>query len=146
MKINIIFAMVCLGVLGFFMLSRGGVAPTPPALQEGATDLQAAIVQAKAEGKIVFAVASADWCAPCQSYKRGALVDSNVAQWLDDNAITVSIDVTDTNAPNPDAQALGVSCIPATFVLNQEGQLVSRTTGAMNAGDLLAFLDRAAPR
>ncbi|GAB4520282.1 MAG: hypothetical protein Tsb0013_23930 [Phycisphaerales bacterium] len=141
MKAKLIFAALCFALLGYVVISRGGVAPTPAALTgAGVTDLPSAVAKAKQEGKVVFAVATADWCAPCQTYKRGALADEAVASWIEANAVPLTIDVTDPNVPSPDARALGVSGIPATFLIDSSGQVLASATGALGTDDLLALL------
>ncbi len=139
MKTNIIFALVCLGIFAFVLISRGRVAPTPEALVGSASDLQAAVAQAQNEGKVVVAIATADWCPPCQVYKRGALADAGVAEWLNEHAVSLVIDVTDRTTRHPDAEQLGVSGIPATFVI-RDGEIVAEASGAMRAGELLEML------
>ena len=140
MKTNIIFAVLCLAVLGGIVLWRGGVAPTPAALESASTDLASAVDRAKRENKVVFAVATADWCAPCQTYKRHALASDEVGAWLDANAVTLTLDVTDQSNPNRDAIALGVGAIPASFIIDAEGNVLDTRTGAIPQDDLLAWL------
>lgn len=138
MKTNIIFALACLGVFAFVLIARGRVAPTPDALAGSVGGLQAAVAQAQSENKVVVAIATADWCPPCQSYKRGALADERVAQWLDEHAVSVVIDVTDRQ-PNPDAQQLRVGSIPATYVI-RDGSIVAEAVGAIRTNQLLEML------
>ena len=97
-------------------------------------------MRAREEGKVVFAVATADWCPPCQTYKRNALVDDGVAAWLDEHAVTLTIDLSNRSEPNPDAIALGVSPIPETFLISAEGEVLARAVGALKAPDLRAWL------
>ena len=144
MKPALIFATLSFAFLGILMIVRGGTAPTPSALQTtSATDLESAVMRARDENKVVLAIATADWCPPCQVYKRNALVDTRVEEWIADNAVTVTLDVTDPQQPNPDAQALGVNGIPATYIVNAEGELVANAVGAMSADDLLTMLNAA---
>lgn len=142
MKGNLIFALICLAVLGVVVFTRGGVAPTPPALQTSAATLDEALNRAQGEGKVVFAVATADWCGPCQSYKRGALASGEVADWLATHAVTLTMDVTDRQNPDRDALTLGVGAIPATFLINSDGELLARTEGILSRDNLLAWLDK----
>lgn len=88
------------------------------------------------ESDLVFAVATADWCAPCQRYKRGALSDPQVQEWVSENTQPVYINV---DKHSEEAQRLGVRGIPATFLL-RDGEVVSRITGARSADDLLRWL------
>jgi thioredoxin 1 len=116
----------------------GRTAPTPPVFDEGVT--LASAVDAAAADRFVFAVATADWCGPCQGYKRNALTDERVEQWIADNAVPVYINV---DRRPEDAAALGVSAIPATFLL-KDGQIVAGASGAMGADALLDWLNDAA--
>jgi len=118
----------------------GRTAPTPPVFDDEVTLASAVDAAAADEGRFVFAVATADWCAPCQGYKRGALTDQRVERWITDNAVPVYINV--DKRPD-DAAALGVRGIPATFLL-KDGQVVASASGAMGAERLLGWLDEAA--
>ena len=121
-------------------LVAGRKAPTPELFRDSAT-LDAAIERAGAEGRVVVAVAAADWCAPCQTYKRNALSDERVASWLRVNAVPVLIDVTD--GAGAGAGRLGVRAIPATFVLDGHGEVLARREGDASASALLAWLEGA---
>jgi thiol:disulfide interchange protein len=114
----------------------GGPAPTPPGFA-GDAPLQAAIDHAARADRVVVAVATADWCAPCQAYKRGGLAAREVNDWLAANAETVLIDVTD--GATTDSERLQVRCIPATYVI-ADGMILGGRIGAMDAEELLAWL------
>lgn len=146
MKLNILFAVVCFGILGYVIISRGGVAPTPAVFEGAPTDLQSAVQRASDEGKVVVAVATADWCAPCQVYKRNALVDDRVVTWLDAHAVTITIDMTDQSNPPSDGQALGVAGYPTTFLISADGELLASAVGALSADKLGEWLTTNAGR
>ncbi|MFG0274096.1 MAG: thioredoxin family protein [Phycisphaerales bacterium] len=116
----------------------GRTAPTPPAFDTGLT-LASAVDTARSGDRYVLAVATADWCAPCQGYKRGALVDPRVEAWIEDHAVPVYINIDESPG---DARLLDVQGIPATYLI-RDGQVVARASGAMGAGALLDWLDRA---
>lgn len=126
--------------LGVLSCSSGSSVVAPkPAYFDPAMTLDAALAQADREDKVVFAVASGDtWCPPCQRYKRGALSDGRIAQWIAANAVPVYIDV-DPQTGHPDASRLGVRGVPTTVVL-RDGEVVARDTGALSAEDLLQLL------
>ena len=125
--------------MGVVSCSGSKPAPTPPAFA-GSITLEAAEERARAEGRVVVAVATADWCAPCQSYKRGALSDAPVNAWLEAHAVPVLIDV--TKGMTPDAERLGVSPIPATFVL-RDGEIVAQHAGVLTSQKLMRMLESA---
>lgn len=102
-----------------------------------------ALDKAKATGKPVFAVFSASWCPPCQGYKRGALADDKVAQWLEANTVPVYVDVDEQ--PNA-ARKLDVSSIPATFMLSPTGEVSAKAVGPLSTKDLLGWLDSNKPK
>ena len=141
-KIGIILLVFVLGLLTFQMFSKRK-APTPAAFQGGIT-LADATAASAGDGKVVFVVAHADWCGPCQNLKRGALSDPAVSSWLEANTHPVSLDVTTISDSTPQwvkeaATSLGISGIPA-MVLMRDGKVVSRKVGSMGADDLLAWL------
>lgn len=131
-----IVIVIALLALVAFQFVRTRPAPTPRVFDEDVR-LQEAINSAKDDGRVVFAVATATWCPPCQSYKRNGLADPKVASWLADHAIPVYIDV---DQQRGEAQALGVSGIPATFVI-RDGAVVASRTGAIGGGELLGWLE-----
>lgn len=115
----------------------GRTAPTPPVFDTGMT-LTRAVEDAGSSDRLVLAVATADWCSPCQGYKRGALVDARVEAWIEANAVPVYIDIDES--PD-DARLLDVQSIPATYLI-RDGEVIARASGAMGAGALLEWLDR----
>jgi len=111
-------------------------APTPAAL-DSPMSLDAAIASADEQNKVVFAVATASWCGPCQTYKRGALADEDVQQWLSDNAVGIMIDVDQNKA---DASRLQVSSIPTTYII-KDGEIVTQFTGPVSKARLMETLE-----
>lgn len=135
----VVFVVALAGIAGWKFMRPP--APTPGVFAQGTT-LASAIERSAAEGKPVLAVATADWCGACQSYKRGALADDRVAAAIEQRTIPVYINVDDDPA---DAEKLGISAIPATFLI-RDGQVIDKFTGAIAPADLLEWLDRnAAP-
>ncbi len=114
-------------------------APVPQAFA-GATPLNDALDAAKTSGMPVLAFITADWCQPCQSFKRGALVDKDVATWISDNTHPVMIDAT---KDNPDAARMGVEAIPTMVLIRNDDKgerEVARFSGDRDAAFLLSWL------
>jgi thiol:disulfide interchange protein len=140
--LTVVVVLVVSGLMGWLYLrantgpGAGGVAPTPAMFESAPATLDDALAKAGEKG-LVFAFATADWCPPCQHFKRTALVDPAVEAWVRENATPVYID-TDHN--QTDAQRLNVSGIPQTTLLRGDGTVLVREVGAMSAEQLLAAL------
>lgn len=130
------FALILLAaVVVIRSVSGGGVAPVPPMFDKAVT-LDAAVAESGQSGKPVFAFVTADWCGPCQAFKRGALSDPSVVKYVSTNTEPVYID----GDEHPDlVQSLGVTGFP-TVVLISDGQIVAGRSGVMNAPSLLSWL------
>lgn len=126
-------------ILGFAVIAmiRGNVkpAPTPAVFAEG-TSLDDAISLSKETGKPVYAVVTATWCGPCQRLKSTTLVDPQVESWIKEHTIPVYLDADENRE---EAGRLGVTGIPATFIL-KDGQIAASTVGYADANHYLAFL------
>ncbi len=134
------FLLLIIAGLAFINVISGGrgAAPTPGMFKAGLT-VDAAQAQATESSKTVMVVATADWCPPCQVYKKNALVDPEVQAWVDENAEAVLLDVdVDPQA----AERLGVRAIPTTILI-RDGEVVDRFTGVVSAGELLGKLKAA---
>ena len=133
-----VLAIVAIGAVLFLRpVSKAGM----PALFDGSpATLDAAMSKAESDGKVVFAYATADWCGPCQSYKKNTLSDPRVEQWVAANAVPVYIDV---DARGEDAQRLEVSGIPATLII-KDGIILDRAVGAVPPQQLLPWLEQLA--
>jgi len=135
------FLLVVLLLLGVIRWRFGGVAPTPEAFAAH-TSLDEALAQGEQTGKPVLVMATADWCMPCQTLKRGALSDPRVTAWIADHAIAAYADFTD--AETPEAQRaqrlLAVDGYPTLLIL-RDGEVVSRRVGAVSAASLLEWFE-----
>lgn len=130
-KVAVIVIIAVVGV-------RLWLAPTPDVFAHAPSALDAAIRQSEALGKPIVAVATSDFCAVCQHYKRGALADERVQGWIRDHAVPFFSRIEWDGA---DAQRLGKANgpVPATMML-VNGKVVAEFAGPMSAADLLAWL------
>lgn len=135
---SVVMVIALVGLVGFIAWRTARPpAPTPAAFGTE-TRLAAAIEESNASGRPVIALATADWCPPCQALKRGALVDVRVASLLDERTIPVYVDVD----KNPEeAEQLGAASIPTTYVI-QNGEITAKVTGALSPDDYLGWLER----
>lgn len=136
-----LFAAFVLALVAFQTV-RGSGAPKPPAFAaaDAPANLDEAIAKSASTGKPVFALATADWCPPCQSLKRDALNDQRITQFLTERTVPLYLDVTNANGPSTaDAQRLEVRSIPAMYII-QDGHITAQLRGAASAEDLLRWL------
>ncbi|MFG0284080.1 MAG: thioredoxin family protein [Phycisphaerales bacterium JB039] len=140
---SVVFFAALIALLVLVRSWGGGAAPRPARFEAGLTLASAESVAAE-RGGVVMVVATADWCGPCQSLKRGALADEGVAGWVRQHAAPVYLDLT---APGPEERAaagrLGIGPIPAVILL-RDGQEIARTVGATPPQRLLRWLEAAA--
>lgn len=137
MKRNIPFLVMILALAGFFYVrGRTDTATVPPIFADGLTFAQATERSAESS-RVVLAMATADWCGPCQALKKGALRDPRVEQWVRDHALAVYLDV---DANKEQAATLRVTSLP-TLVMFRGGREVGRFSGLVGADDLLAWFE-----
>ncbi|TVQ61357.1 MAG: thioredoxin family protein [Phycisphaerales bacterium] len=130
---------IALLLVGQFFLFRASPVPTPE-LFGGRTSLQQAMADGAQAGKPVFAMATADWCGPCQQLKAGALQDERLVAFLTEHTVPVYIDV-DVNGS--DANTLGVRGIPALYLIGPDGEPLAQTVGSASAEALLHWAQTA---
>ncbi len=118
--------------LRMFSTSKGKL----PEAFASAQGLAAAIDQSSQSGMPVLAFATADWCGPCQKFKKSALSDTGVITWIKDNTHPTLLDCT---GANPDAARLGISGLP-TLMLLRDGREIARLEGGVGAQDLINWL------
>lgn len=109
------------------------VAPAPQIFDTEVT-LEQAMSAAAEQDRVVMAVVTADYCLQCQVYKRNALSDPGVAEWVNANAETVYV-----KWGEPGAERVGAQSFPATAILRR-GDVVAVHHGVMSADELLDFL------
>jgi thiol:disulfide interchange protein len=134
--IAVVVAVVAVATLQFL---RAVVAPIPAAFVNTNT-LASALANSRTSGKPVLAFVTADWCGPCQSLKRGALVDEKVAAAIREKTHPVYIDATHDSA---EAVELGASGMPVLILLRptDDGQReLSRLVGNRDPEHVLAWL------
>lgn len=139
---SVLFLLLIVAILAVLPLIRGGggVAPTPGMFDEGLS-LAEAEARAAEEGRLTLVFATADWCGPCQRFKRGALVDPEVEAWVRARAVPTLLDLTSPRGEaGHQAQRLGVGPIPAVILL-RDGEEVARRQGATPAGNFLRWLE-----
>jgi thiol:disulfide interchange protein len=137
MRRNIPILIVLLMLAGFFFLRGGSAAPVPPMFEEKLTLAQASS-KAGESSRVVLAFATADWCGPCQAFKKGALRDPKIEAWVREKAVPVYIDVD----RNSDAKELPISSVPTMFMI-RGGTIIGTLSGSVDADDMMMWLNTA---
>lgn len=109
-----------------------GPADTPSIFAAKLTIEQASL-QSETTGKPMLVLVTADWCPPCQALKKGALVDTKVAQWVSDNMIPVYLE---DGANSDQIRLLPVNSFPTTLVI-KDGQILGQFSGNTSATKFL---------
>jgi len=101
------------------------------------TDIDAALAEARRDGKRVLVDFSADWCPPCIAMKHDVWPDPQVARAMADGYVPLLID-TDRNTAVP--ERYGVTGIPTILILDHTGTVV-REGGFFSASGMVRFLE-----
>lgn len=121
-------------IKGYYYKATDAVAP-PSAIQ-WRTDVDAALAEARRDGRRVVVDFSADWCPPCIAMKHDVWPDPRVARAVAEGFVPVLIDVDHDTAASA---RYGVESIPTVLVLDASGAVQQR--GApLTAGGMLDFL------
>jgi len=136
----VLIAAVLVAVLGAILWAQRRTAPLPPVFSDRLTMRQAASRSAES-GKPVLVFATADWCGPCQQFKRTTLVDQRVEAEIREHFIPVYLNV---DMEQDAAAVLSIHSIPASVIL-RDGSNVARLEGAVPGEQYLAWLSSNAP-
>lgn len=117
----------------------GGAAPVPPVFTKANYTMESARKAERESKKPLFVMATASWCGPCQELKRGALVDSELAAYIEEKTLPVYLDVDENEGV---AAELSVMSIPTLFVI-RDGKVVSKLGGVKTAAELKSWLEAA---
>jgi len=120
------------------LLPRGATAAPAAKSAWLEQDLEGALAQAKAGGKLVLVDTYADWCAQCKELDEKTWPDAQVAAWIKENAVPVRID---TYKVRKDLTArLAIVGYPTVILLDGNGKEVRRSAGFLKPAEMLKFL------
>lgn len=100
------------------------------------TNFDAALAQARSEGKLVVIDFFATWCGPCKMMDRNTFTDANVQKRVAD-FVPLKIDV---DRQPEIAQRYGIEGLPTTMVVDAEGKPVTSAVGYLDPERFLKVL------
>ena|SRR5687767_15817115 len=136
--------LILLVILGMVAVAGVSALTQPKQVIPWRTDWTAAQAEAQKTGKPLFAYFTAEWCGPCQQMKRKTWSDASVEAALRDY-VPVMVDVdrqpdlARRYVPTPQNRE---GAIPAFRVVDQQGQIVRETVGAMKAEEFLEWIGK----
>lgn len=135
-KNGVLIVILVIAAVALLLPRLRGPAPTPAVFGAGLT-LDAAETLSAEQNKPVLAFLTADWCGPCQAFKRGAWSDESVAALIRERAIPVYVNVDES----PDARRFDrVTAVPTT-IIEYEGRELGRIEGGMGATAFRSWLE-----
>ena len=105
---------------------------TTPSTQGGASASEAALAQAKAEGKPALIKFGSSTCIPCKQIEENI---SLVKPEYEGRVAFIIVDVYDQSENNLTAQ-YGIQTIPSTFFLGKDGAIVNSQIGVLTPDQL----------
>ncbi len=133
---TVVVALGVVAILAVVIFAQRRTAPLPPVFADRLTIRQAAARSAET-GRPVLVFATADWCGPCQQFKRTTLVEERVEAMINERFVPVYLNV---DLEQDAAASLGIRSIPASIVLRAD-QPAARLEGAVGAEQYLAWLN-----
>jgi len=119
-----------------------------------ATDLPAALAQAKKENKVVLMdFTGSDWCPPCKALHREVFSTKEFADYAKENLVLVELDFPRTKQQAAElkkanqtlSEKYGITGYPTVIVLNGDAKQLWKTVGYSPGGSkaFLAELEKA---
>lgn len=136
-RADVLFLLVIVASVVLVVNLRGSRAPADvPAMFSAELTLPVATQRSAETGQPVLVYATASWCGPCQSFKRGALSDPEVERAVLAGTLPVYLDI---DEDRESASMLGVRSVPMLIVI-RDGAVVGSHVGAMSAAQTVSFV------
>lgn len=97
-------------------------------------DWKNALQQAETKDKLLFVDAFATWCGPCKYMDKNVFTNETVASYYNENFISYKMDV---DKEKELAERYKVTSMPTYLFVSEDGTLVYRKTGAMDAEEFI---------
>jgi len=95
-----------------------------------------ALEEAKKDDRIIFVDAYAKWCGPCKRMAREVFTQEEVGDFFNNNFINLKLDMEEP-AGFEFGKNYPVTAFPTLFFLDSEGNILQKSVGGKQAGDLI---------
>ncbi|MBL7813508.1 MAG: thioredoxin family protein [Saprospiraceae bacterium] len=95
-----------------------------------------ALAKAKAENKIVFMDAFTEWCGPCKRMAATTFKEAKVGKFFNENFVNVKMDMEKGEGVTL-SRKFDVTAYPTLLFLNEKGEQVHKSIGALQAEQLI---------
>lgn len=102
-------------------------------------NLEAAKIKAAAEGKLIMVDFWASWCSPCRWMDEQTFSKSNVANYLNENYISVRVDIDNFDGIGYKKQ-YGIRFLPTILVLDENGSVIKKYEESLAPSKLIKVL------
>jgi thiol:disulfide interchange protein len=105
-------------------------------------DIEAALVKAKKTNKAVFIDFYTTWCAPCRVMEESVFRDEDVANYLNENCISIRVNAEKGKGPDRKIEYV-VDAYPTMLVYSANGDEVARKQGSLGIEAFKTFIKSA---
>lgn len=105
-------------------------------------DIETALAKAKKTNKVVFIDFYTTWCAPCRVMEESVFRDEDVANYLNDNCISIRVNAEKGKGPDRKLE-YAVDAYPTMLVYNPNGDEVARKQGSLGIEAFKEFIKTA---
>jgi len=132
LKMNKLYTLILLFV-GSTLVGQG--------IQFEESKWQDALAKAKAENKLLFVDAYAQWCGPCKKMAKYEFTQEAVGSYYNTNFVNLKLDMETPNGRTFDSQ-YPVSAYPTMFFLDGDGNIVKKVRGGQKAAKLISMAQK----
>jgi thiol:disulfide interchange protein len=105
-------------------------------------DIESALAKAKKTNKVVFIDFYTTWCAPCRVMEESVFRDEDVANYLNDNCISIRVNAEKGKGPDRKLE-YAVDAYPTMLVYSSNGDEVARKQGSLGIEAFKTFIKSA---
>lgn len=102
-------------------------------------DIDAALLRAQKEKKVLFIDFYTSWCTPCKIMEQSVFKDVLVADYMNQNCISIRVNAEKGNGPNMKI-AYAVDAYPTMLFYSSKGDEVARKEGSLGIEEFKKYM------